>query len=495
MNFTMNEKYKKVLDYVMIAVYAVITFLLVFKHEPWRDEAQSWLLVQNSSLWELLVHHIRYQQHPALWYLILFPFAKLSLPYFTQFVIHWAVAVAAVFIFVTKAPFERYLKYTFIFSFYMMHEYVLIARNYNIVILLLFLIAYLYPHRFKRPVLFGGLIALLFNSNYIVFTAAGALLCIFAYEGYRRVKINKELITGLSVAVIGGLIAFAYAFALPHDHYSYGASYSEPNFVNNVVAFGRAFIPLYWDVGQKGVWAVGVTAAALIIVYLIRKPTMLFLLAGSFSGLIYIFTFRYGGFLRHFGIILILILFILWVSTYYELKRPFKRGALLTRIFFIMLTMPLLLSVKYSIWANTMEIKGYFSGGKPMAEAIDLISKKLNMDNDIIVAHPATKTVSVAAYLPHRLFWHPEFQEFGTYWKDTHQLDRDESLAQTEIVIRAGKKFQDLSDTFFLLSKPLGFSQAFGYEFRLLHKIDRGVWGYGLERYYLYKPVLIRKNE
>jgi len=102
----------------------------VLKHEPWRDEALSWLVVKHSGLIELFVNEIRFQQHPSLWYLILLPFAKLGFPFMTQAIINWMIAIAISCVFIIKAPFHRLTKYTFIFSFLMMHEYVVIARNY-----------------------------------------------------------------------------------------------------------------------------------------------------------------------------------------------------------------------------------------------------------------------------------------------------------------------------------------------------------------------------
>ena len=73
----MKQKTKKNLfNIIIILTYAFISFLLIFFHENWRDEAQEWLLVKDLNIFEL-ISQLKYEGHFALWYLILMPFAKL----------------------------------------------------------------------------------------------------------------------------------------------------------------------------------------------------------------------------------------------------------------------------------------------------------------------------------------------------------------------------------------------------------------------------------
>ncbi len=39
---------------IIFLIYAIFTFVLVLFHENWRDEAQSWLLVKDCNLIELI---------------------------------------------------------------------------------------------------------------------------------------------------------------------------------------------------------------------------------------------------------------------------------------------------------------------------------------------------------------------------------------------------------------------------------------------------------
>ena len=43
-------------------IYEVISFCLIFFHEAWRDEAQSWLLVRDLNFVEL-ISQMKYEGH------------------------------------------------------------------------------------------------------------------------------------------------------------------------------------------------------------------------------------------------------------------------------------------------------------------------------------------------------------------------------------------------------------------------------------------------
>ena len=77
------QKNKVLLFFIL---HTVITFVLLFYHENYRDEAQAWLIAKNCNLTELF-GVMKYEGHFMLWYLILMPFAKLGFPYFTMNII------------------------------------------------------------------------------------------------------------------------------------------------------------------------------------------------------------------------------------------------------------------------------------------------------------------------------------------------------------------------------------------------------------------------
>jgi hypothetical protein len=79
-------------------------------HEPWNDEAQAWLLSRDLSLPQLLLHNLRYESHPALWYLILWIPTHLHLPYFIFCWISAVIAAAGIYVLLRLSPFPFYLR-------------------------------------------------------------------------------------------------------------------------------------------------------------------------------------------------------------------------------------------------------------------------------------------------------------------------------------------------------------------------------------------------
>src|ERR1700677_3445089 len=71
----------QVLIPIAVAVYAFIVALTIGHHEPWADEAQSWLLGRDASLAQLWGHFLHYEGTPGLWQTLIHALIRLGLPY------------------------------------------------------------------------------------------------------------------------------------------------------------------------------------------------------------------------------------------------------------------------------------------------------------------------------------------------------------------------------------------------------------------------------
>src|SRR6476660_3655668 len=58
--------------YGVLALFAVLLAAVTSKHEIYQDEAQAWLIARDSHSLLDLFHNLRYEAHPALWYLFLY---------------------------------------------------------------------------------------------------------------------------------------------------------------------------------------------------------------------------------------------------------------------------------------------------------------------------------------------------------------------------------------------------------------------------------------
>ena len=211
-----TTRLKRFLDTVraenlILGIYTLVSFLLVFVHEPWRDEAQFWLLARDASIPEIL-GNISKEGIPPLWQLLLKPFAMLGLPYNpTISIISFLLVAAAAWIFVKKAPFSRYAKYILLISPVFIYCYATVSRSYSLMPMIFTLLAIVYPKRLQRPILYGLLIALLFEVHVILWGMVAALAVeylvaiIRAYQKDKSIKRAARSLTAAIPLLIAGL--------------------------------------------------------------------------------------------------------------------------------------------------------------------------------------------------------------------------------------------------------------------------------------------------
>ncbi|MDD5218137.1 MAG: hypothetical protein PHN49_12635 [Candidatus Omnitrophica bacterium] len=496
-----SENKDKLFHYAAIVAYVLLNAFVLFHHEPWRDEAQAWLIARDTNFWGLL-NEIRYQQNPPLWYLILLPFAKLGLPYpGTLQIIHFLISVTAVSVFILKAPVRPLLKYLFAFSYFMSFEYVIISRNYSIAILLLFLIASFYPQRFRRPLFYSVLIFLLFLSNYLCFAPAVGLVVLFAWEFFRQGKPGKDFKIALAIMILGGAISFFFGAFLPADHYRhiYPVIPRYYAFFESLTKTLSPFIVI--KEGEAFCSFLAVVILCFVILAEIRKPQAIFLVLIAYGGVFYILSF-YISSLRHQGFILVLLWLVYWIAQYYPetdwlpfADRFFRRipTRKISEAGLMLLGICLAFSLYFMVVAQKWEVGYHFSGSRVMAQAIKKISGLIRANHGVIVVHPSPEAASVIAYLPGLKFWQADYADYGTYWRQGAQFDYLRRLTSADVVVRAGIYFRGLDRLFFLLAYPLSFSEAYGYEFKLIDVVNRGVFGYSYETFYLYKAIPLRR--
>src|SRR5580658_6317448 len=122
-------------------LYATLVAFAIPYHEPWVDEAQAWQLARSLSLTSLFNTYIRYEGAPGLWHFLLWMMIRIHISYAG---LHWicgAIATAGVGLLLFKSPFPRYLKLSLPFTYFLLFQYAIVARNYVLAPLLFFLAA------------------------------------------------------------------------------------------------------------------------------------------------------------------------------------------------------------------------------------------------------------------------------------------------------------------------------------------------------------------
>jgi len=132
------------LDGLALGLWAVVAGATMLHHEPWADEASTWLVARDLS-WFPMILQLGYESNPGLWHSVVW------------IAIHWFHAgysvlgwigldcgLAGTGVLIFLAPFPRLLRYLIAFSFYFLYQYAVVARPYNLLPLFAFLGAWLY---------------------------------------------------------------------------------------------------------------------------------------------------------------------------------------------------------------------------------------------------------------------------------------------------------------------------------------------------------------
>jgi hypothetical protein len=319
-----------------VAVYLVSISKVAWRHEPWRDEADAWLVARDRSLPEV-ARITGYMGTPMLWYLVLMPAAKAGLSYHAMYAINIAFASAAVAILLFFAPLPLITRLLIASSYVVAYEYAVVARSYALLMLLLFTAAALWRHRMNRPVLFGAVLALLANTAVHGLIIAGAIALLWVFDmlrdGAARRSHPRRLFAGAGITAIFGMLAVLQLIPLgPTQLPDWTIArqvdapprvleefWGEP--VGIEVLLQRLFWPpsidFYPGSQPHPTYLLTTLAAGTLGITLLawsRQPRILALFCGISLALGYVFIFKWYGGARHAGIIFLLFVFCLWIG-------------------------------------------------------------------------------------------------------------------------------------------------------------------------------------
>ncbi len=113
-------------------VYIAVAFLLLFFHEPWRDELQCWVIAKESTSFFEMLHMARYEGHPSAWYTVLFFITRFTNSFLVVRLCHLLLMATVALLILFKSPFSKIQKCLLIFGYFFIYEYAALTRNYAI---------------------------------------------------------------------------------------------------------------------------------------------------------------------------------------------------------------------------------------------------------------------------------------------------------------------------------------------------------------------------
>lgn len=148
-------------------LFFIVHVYFVHVHEAWRDEAQAWVLVKNSSLVELF-SLFSSEGHPSLWFLTIFPFVKLGLDFSLFSYVSLTLVTIALFLFLSFGELPYWIKIAVMFSSIFFYFNPVISRIYSVLVLLIIMLGLVWKKRQDHMILYGIIIALLFQSHILM---------------------------------------------------------------------------------------------------------------------------------------------------------------------------------------------------------------------------------------------------------------------------------------------------------------------------------------
>lgn len=426
----------------MKPLFIFITYILLiaiglYHHEMWRDELQAWNIVLKSNSISDLFYNIRYEGHPILWFLIIWPFSKFtSSPYAIQ-IIHFCFSVFSAYLIVFKSPLNNLEKLAVLFSYFLFFEYALISRNYNIGLSLMLCIAYYWKNYQINILVISVLIFLLFQCNAFMALIATAIFLILIIKLYLdRTVLSIRNITAIFLVLTGGLLFLFTTF--PQADSSYAAIWNlhfwPGLFIQVMAKMNMGLLPIptfktaFWEtriIHNDIINAIIGVTIWMGLLWVWRKNIVSFVFILSSFGLIILFLYlKPLGAIRHYGHFSLALIFVYWLS-YYDSYQPQTAKVIFRSIF--------LLQACVGLFAAFEDWNHPFSNAKNVAA---FIKTKLPHDVQVAGAYNNLST-PVAGYLGKDIYFLND-RRYSNYviWREKYWNETIRNLSEKELLNR-----------------------------------------------------------
>jgi hypothetical protein len=202
----------------VLVLYISLAVLTAWWHEPWADEAQSWLLARDSTpalLWTRLLH---YEGTPGLWQTLLQLLIRLGLPYGGLNFIAAGAGTAAAWLILRHAPLPAFIRFTLPFTYYLFYQYGVVARSYSLLPVIVFACAMLYARAARHPEIFtvtALMLGALSLDGFVLATVIyGAFLLDTWRDGVSRAEARRNEAPRNRRRIVGAAFVFGAAAAL-----------------------------------------------------------------------------------------------------------------------------------------------------------------------------------------------------------------------------------------------------------------------------------------
>jgi hypothetical protein len=460
---------RRVIASALFSLWLGVVLFAAWNHAVWRDEVRALSrALDGENVFAMLKALHGGEGHPALWYLLLRGAHTLvSSPRVLQ-AVALLVAAAAVLLLLRRSPFSWALIALLLAGNMFVFEYSVMARNYGISVLLLFLLAVFYKaHRDRGPLL-GILLLLLANCNAHSLVLVGGFLLFWLVdiatgECADRSRALRTFLWNAAIALLGVAACIVTIFPSVNDSLTIG---SPPGNVFTVLlkavllpaARFRAVMqvmpqPEFVSSSHAPSSLLSQFVLSLIMfgstLGLIRRPGAFLAALATLAGLSLFFTFLYPGSYRHEALWLSFLICMYWITLvdadppepqvsvgWRALIRPASTVG--WTIFLLLMAMQVPIGLQ-----NVLSATGDYPPLSRTRDLADLIRSRPDLQDAIIVAEPDYLVESLPYYISNPTYLMRE-QRFGNVvvWtqKARLSLSLDDVLANARSLHAASNK-------------------------------------------------------
>jgi hypothetical protein len=405
--------------------------LAILRHEWWRDEAYTWLVVRASSSPADLVARLGFNGHPRAYYLLAYALYHLCPSPLALSLSNLVFALLAIALFVRAAPFPLLHRALFSIGFFPLYQYGVIARSYSLFLVLLFLYAHLKTRWPRHVVLRALCLALLAQIHLISIAAAGVLLFLELAER-RRDRTPWSAATSVAVVVVGLSLAGAVYQILPRG--AGGAVLGGRSVALVCQGLANGYLPYFDRLRGDLQLGLGLALFALSGLLLYRDGWTLLRYALLCASLIGISALIYHGHRWHHGFYFVYFIVALWLAK--SPPRPAVR----------LLGVVLGLHAAVGVYALSTDLQRPYSNGQAVAralaaqhlEALPLLGVEVRPD---AVGQPSysfqiDEIQPVLLDLPSARAYDPRAGSYETYWRHYTEPGYFAPMGSAELVSR-----------------------------------------------------------
>lgn len=114
----MNSKKTKIKNIIYILTYSILIISVGIFHEPWSDEAQSWLIARDASFHDIFFKYASYEGCFPLWICILKMFIILGGKYKYLHIISSVITIISAYLIISNQKIKKEFRYLIPLNFW-----------------------------------------------------------------------------------------------------------------------------------------------------------------------------------------------------------------------------------------------------------------------------------------------------------------------------------------------------------------------------------------